>query len=106
VGTRWRVRKRTFAHVLTVEAGWPPAYALAAGTDGPVAVLTLRAPEPEVDALASSGHPYFRPRWGPDVLGVVLGPDADWAELAELVVESYCEMAPGKLVAMVDRPAG
>ena len=24
VGTRWRIRKRTFAHVLTIDAGWPP----------------------------------------------------------------------------------
>jgi len=24
VGTRWRVRTKTFAHVLTVDAGWPP----------------------------------------------------------------------------------
>jgi hypothetical protein len=38
VGTRWRVRTRTFAHVLTVDAGWPPAYARAAATDGPVTV--------------------------------------------------------------------
>lgn len=34
VGVRWRVRKRTFAHVLVVDAAWPPAYARAAGTDG------------------------------------------------------------------------
>ncbi len=106
MGTRWRIRKRTFAHVRTVEAGWPPAYALAAGTDGPVTLLTFRSPEPEVDALASAGHPYFRPRWGRDVLGMVLGSDVDWAELTELLVESYCELAPGKLVAMVDRPTG
>ena len=25
VGTRWRVRTRTFAHVLTIEREWPPA---------------------------------------------------------------------------------
>jgi hypothetical protein len=24
VGTRWRIRARTFAHVLTIDAGWPP----------------------------------------------------------------------------------
>jgi len=30
VGLRWRIRTHTFAHVLTVEAGWPPAYAQAA----------------------------------------------------------------------------
>jgi hypothetical protein len=25
VGTRWRIRKRTFAHVLMADSGWPPA---------------------------------------------------------------------------------
>ena len=29
VGTRWRIRGKTFAHVLTIDAGWPPAYARA-----------------------------------------------------------------------------
>ena len=27
IGTRWRIRKRTFVHVYTVDDGWPPAYA-------------------------------------------------------------------------------
>ena len=38
VGTRWRVGTRTFAHVLAVDSGWPPAYARAAGSDGPLTV--------------------------------------------------------------------
>ena len=25
VGTRWRIRKKTFAHVLVVDSAWPPA---------------------------------------------------------------------------------
>ena len=53
VGTRWRVRTKTFAHVLVVADGWPPAYARAAGIDGPATVLTFRA------AVPSSR------RWGP-----------------------------------------
>jgi hypothetical protein len=36
-GTRWRIRKRTFAHVVAVEDGAPPAYARAS-------VLTGRSP--------------------------------------------------------------
>ena len=32
------------------------------------------------------------------------GPGPDWDEVAELVVESYCVLAPRKLVALVDRP--
>ena len=37
VGTRWRIRKQTVAHVLMIDAGWPPAYAKAAGSAGPLA---------------------------------------------------------------------
>lgn len=104
VGTRWRVRRRTFAHVLAVTSGWPPAYARAAEANGPIIVMTFRSSGPELDALGNAGHPFFRPEWGPDGVGMVLGADVDWNEVAELVVESYCVLAPRKLVEMVDRP--
>ena len=42
VGTRWCIRKRTFADVLAVESGSPPAYARAAATSGPVTLVTFR----------------------------------------------------------------
>jgi hypothetical protein len=104
VGTRWRIRKRTFVHVLTVAAGWPPAYARAAAANGPIIVMTFRSSGPELDALASAGHPFFRPEWGPDVVGMVLDENVDWDEVAELVTESYCVLAPKKLVELVNRP--
>jgi hypothetical protein len=103
VGTRWRIRKRTFAHVLTIESGWPPAYARAAGADGPITVMTFRSSGPELDALGNAGHPFFRPGWWPDIVGMVLDADVDWAEVAELVTESYRVLAPKKLVELVDR---
>lgn len=106
VGTRWRIRQRTFAHVLTIESGWPPAYARAADAPGPVTVMTFRAPLPELDALAGSGYPYFRASWGRDVAGMALDGEVDWDEVSELVTESYCLMAPKKLAAQVVRPAG
>jgi hypothetical protein len=36
----------------------------------------------------------------------VLDDDVDWDEVAELLTESYCLLAPKKLVALVDRPTG
>jgi len=33
-----------------------------------------------------------------------LEPATDWDEVAELMTESYCVLAPKKLVALVDRP--
>jgi YjbR len=106
VGTRWRIRKQTFAHVVRIEDGWPPAYARAAGTDGPVIVLTFQSSGQELDAFGNIGHPFFRPVWRPGIVGMVLDADVDWDEIKELVVESYCLLAPKKLVDLVDRPAG
>ena len=89
-GTRWRIRKRTFAHVLTVDSA-----------DGPITVMTFRSSGPELDALSASGHPFFRPGWGSNVVGMVIDDGVDWDEVTELVTESYCIMAPKKLVQQV-----
>ena len=97
VGTRWRIRNKTFAHVVMVDRGWPPAYAAAAGSDGPVVVLTFRTPDPEFFALGERGRPYFKPVWFADIAGRVLDDDVDPAEVAELVAESYRLLAPKRL---------
>jgi hypothetical protein len=106
VGTRWRIRKKTFAHVLTIDAGRPPGYARAAATEGPVTVLTFEAWGPELAALSEAGHPFFKPPWRPTVVGMVLGARVDWDEVGELLTESYCVLAPKRLVELVERPTG
>lgn len=106
VGTRWRVRTKTFAHVLTIADGWPPAYARAASTDGPATVLTFRSRGPELEALGAVGRPFFRPVWHPEAVGMVLPDEVDWDEIAELLTESYCTLAPSSLVSRVERPSG
>ena len=92
-GQRWKVRNRTFAHVLGIES-----------RRGPRTVMTFRSSGPELDVLHRSGHPFFRPGWGTNVVGMVLDDATDWEEVAELLTESYCIMAPKKLVALVQRP--
>jgi hypothetical protein len=92
-GTQWRIRNRTFAHVLAVDFA-----------DGPVTVITFRSAGPELHALRRAGHPFFRPAWGADAVGMVLEAGVDWAEVTELIIESYCVVAPKKLVARIDRP--
>lgn len=94
-GTQWRVRNRMFAHVLTVDF-----------QVGPVTVLVVRAAEPELGGLRGAGLPYFRPAWGKDAVGMVLDDGAAGSDLAELITESYCTLAPKKLVALVDRRRG
>jgi predicted DNA-binding protein (MmcQ/YjbR family) len=92
-GTQWRVRDRTFAHVLAVDFA-----------DGPATVITFRSAGAELHALRLAGHPFFRPAWGADAVGMVLEAGVDWAEVAELITESYCVVAPKKLAARLDRP--
>jgi hypothetical protein len=94
VGTRWRVRKRTFAHLLGIEDD---------GED-PSVVLAFRSTGEELEVLRHTGHPFFVLGWGRDALGMVVDDDTDWDEVRELVVESFCALAPQKLVSLLDRP--
>ena len=102
-GIRWLVRGRTYAHVLAVCNSWPPAYARAAGTDGPATVLTFRSSGPELSALGHTGPPFFPTPWRSDEVGLLLGDDPDWIEITELLHESYRARAPRNLVALLDR---
>jgi hypothetical protein len=103
VGTRWMVARKNFAHVLMIDGGWPPAYAKAARNDGPVCVLTFRLPRPMLQAPRFKRHPFFRPVWFPNIAGMVLDGDTDWDDVAALLIESYCVLAPKKLVSLVER---
>jgi predicted DNA-binding protein (MmcQ/YjbR family) len=94
-GTQWRIRDRMYAHVLTVDFA-----------DGPVTVMTFRSSGPELDALRGTGHPFFRPAWGANLVGMVLDADVNWDEVTELVIESYCVLAPMKLVRQIERRGG
>jgi hypothetical protein len=103
-GTSWRVRDKTFAHVLVIENGWPSAYVNAAGTAGPATILTFQSEGLELEALTAHGHPFFRPRWRPGIVGMSIDDYTNWEEVAELVIESYCILAPTGLSARLDRP--
>jgi hypothetical protein len=105
VGVRWRVRAHTFAHVLVTAGGRPAAHVRASGVDGGC-LLVFRAEGVELDVLRRTGPPFFRAPWGEDVVGMVLGADVDWAEVGELLTDSYCVRAPRRLAALVDRPPG
>lgn len=103
-GTRWRIRGRTFAHVLPITDGSPPSYARASGTDGPAIILTFQITDVERELFTRLGPPYWAVRWGRDVGGLVLGESPDWEEIAELVTDSYCLLAPRRLAGQVTRP--
>lgn len=94
-GHRFLVRKKNFAHVFSM-----------CDENGEVStIMAVRSPDEERDALIASGHPFFLLGWGRNAVGMVLDGDTDWDEVREIVTESYCVLAPKKLVALVDRPA-
>jgi hypothetical protein len=78
---------------------FPEAY-----EEGPLTVLTLRAPEDEVIAFREMGPPFFFGGWGRDVVGLRLGDDTDWGHVGELLTESYRVMAPKALAARLKMP--
>ena len=94
VGVRWRVRTKTFAHVLAIDDE---------GADRRV-VLTFRSEGDELEVLRRAGPPFRFLGWGRNALGVDIDEQTDWDELRELVTDSYCVLAPKKLVALVHRP--
>lgn len=97
VGVRWRIRTRTFAHVLPIRDGRPQGSAELAGVREPAVVLTFHAPVEEAALFAHLGPPWFKPPWSRTVAGLVLGEATDWAEVAELVTDSYRTRAPQRL---------
>jgi predicted DNA-binding protein (MmcQ/YjbR family) len=104
VGTRWRIGAKTFAHVVPIDNGWPPAYVRAAGSDGPLTVLTFRVDAAAHAVLREGGPPFFVPTWWPDIAGLVLDDETDWTEVAELITDSYVLLAPKRLREVVEPP--
>jgi hypothetical protein len=90
-GVRWRIRGRTLVEVVTTMRH-----------RSPVTFITFHAAGEEHDSLLATGDP-FAPGWGPGLVAMVVDDGAtDWGEVQELITESYCMLAPKKLVALLD----
>ncbi len=105
-GVRWRIRAKTFAHVMVAQAGFESSFRDITGVADPTTVLTFRATGDELLALTHAGLPFYRPPWSPTIVGMVIDADTDWAEVVDLVIESYRFCAPQKLVRLLDGAAG
>jgi hypothetical protein len=103
IGVRWRIRTRTVAHVYTPDPERHPVYARQVVDGEAPTVMTFRVPLDDLLGLTAGGFPFFRAPWGHNVAAVILGDHTDWTEIAELITESYCELAPKFLVARVVR---
>lgn len=92
-GLRWRIRSGTFADLQCSEID-----------DRPVTTVTFHARE-ELDALLAVGHPFY-PGWGGGLVAMVLTDDdrTDWDEVREVLTDSYCLLAPKKLIALLELP--
>ena len=93
-GQRFLVRKKNFAHV----------FAMHDQSGAVCTFLAFRSPDEERNVLVASGHPFFFLGWGRNAVGMVLDEHTDRDEVREIVTESYCVLAPQKLIALVDRP--
>src|SRR5262245_60528628 len=99
-GTRWLVRRHSIAHVFTMAA----ADLMMDTEDGSLTAVMFRSTGPEFDALRGIGRPFIVLRGWRNTAMMELDEATDWREVRELVTESYCVMAPKKLVALIDRP--
>ncbi|HEY1119012.1 MAG TPA: MmcQ/YjbR family DNA-binding protein, partial [Acidimicrobiales bacterium] len=86
-GVRWRVRSKTFAHVMVAQEGYESAYRDITGDPEPRTVLTFHASGDELLALTHAGLPFYKPPWSGTIVGLVLDEETDWAEVAELITE-------------------
>jgi hypothetical protein len=102
-GVRWRIRSKTFAHVMVGQEGYESAFRDITGIADPTTLLTFHSSGDELLALVHAGPPFYKPPWSPTIVGMVLDNDTDWAEVAELVTESYRCCAPQKLVRRLDQ---
>ena len=87
-GHRWRIRGSTLADLRTRE-----------DENELLTYVTFHSGE-ELDHLVGTGHPFY-PGWGGGLVAMVLTDDGttDWEDVRELLTESYCLLAPKKLIA-------
>ncbi len=73
------------------------------GDDGTV-TMSMKAAPGEQEALLAIGAPFFYPQYvgSKGWIGVAVDEATDWTEMAELIEESYREIAPKRLAAQLD----
>ena len=104
-GIRWRIRAKTFAHVMVAQADFESSFRDVTGVADPTTILTFRATGDELLALVHAGMPFYKPPWSPTIVGMVIDEVTDWDEVADLVKESYRVSAPKTLARLLDGAA-
>src|SRR3954453_13309364 len=71
-GVRWRIRAKTFAHVMVAQAGFESSFRDITGVAPPPPLLKSRAPGDELLPLVPAGPPFYKPPWSPTIVGMVI----------------------------------
>ena len=66
----------------------------------PLTTMTFHCRGAEAEALVASGDPFYA-GWGGGLVAMVLRDNTDWTEVKELLTDSYCYLAPKKLIALL-----
>lgn len=70
----------------------------------PVTAMSMKAAPGEQESLLATGHPFFRPKYvgHRGWIGFVVDEQTDWADVEELVIDSYRATAPKRLIRLLD----
>lgn len=92
-GHNFEIRKRSFC-LLVADAtpgGWQP-------------VLVIRASDDDRVMYLAMGRPFFEIPKNKWKVGFIVDDQTDWGEVRELITDSYCLVAPKKLVKLLELP--
>jgi hypothetical protein len=90
----FEVRRRSFCLFLSPDSPF----------DNTVPVLVLRSTDDDREMYLAMGRPFFEIPKNNKRVGLTLNDRTDWDEVRELVTDSYCMIAPKKLIALLDLP--
>ena len=90
----FEVRRRSFCLFLTPDSPY----------NNTVPVLVLRSTDDDREIYLAMGQPFFEIPRNNKRVGLALSGTTDWDEVRELVTDSYCMIAPKKLIALLNLP--
>ena len=71
-GVRWRIRAKTFAHVMVRQEGYESSFRDITGITAPTTVLTFHSSGDELLALVNAPLPFYKPPWSGTIVGMVI----------------------------------
>ena len=99
----FRVRNKIFSGIGSsggsVEFVDPSAIGADTASAQPTVTMTMKAAPGEQQSLLAQGLPFFKPKYvgNSGWIGIMISDRTDWAEVEELVLDSYVAIAPKKL---------